>query len=130
MFTKLFILIAAAFITFTSAGNAVVANRCPYDVWIWSINGPKDSGPIFLPKRTKHVEPIQVPNCKGCGTVFKVSRTHELVKGHHTQFEYAVNVTSNMLYYDISYVDCAQGKSGANCPGWELGHAIDSPEVS
>jgi hypothetical protein len=85
---------------------------------------------IKVKARTKHNRPLELPSCVGCGTVFKVSKTPEIVNGKHTQFEYAIDQAQNMIYYDISYVNCAKGKDASNCPGHALGHAITSPEVS
>jgi hypothetical protein len=59
--------------------------------------------------------------------VLKVSRSNQLVGGKQTQFEYAI--ADNKIYYDISFVDCAIGKSGKNCPGWHTGLSISSPNV-
>ena len=59
--------------------------------------------------------------------MLKVSKSAQLVGGKHTQFEYAI--ANNIIYYDISLVDCAIGKSGKNCPGWLNGLSISSPNV-
>jgi hypothetical protein len=85
---------------------------------------------VKLKARTKYSRPLEISSCEGCGTVFKASKTPQIVNGKHTQFEYAIEPAQNMIYYDISYVNCAQGKSAANCPGHERGHAITSPQVS
>jgi hypothetical protein len=85
---------------------------------------------VKVKARTKYTRPLELATCAGCGTVFKASKTPEIVNGHHTQFEYAIDPAQNVLYYDISYVNCANGKAASNCPGHELGHAITSAEVS
>ncbi|KAF2726465.1 hypothetical protein EJ04DRAFT_517778 [Polyplosphaeria fusca] len=104
-------------------GNAVIINRCPHDLWAWSVDQNFGSAPIHLKARTIYREPFRVP-CDGCGVALKVSNTDQLVTGKHTQFEYAIS--NNIVYYDISLVDCAQGESAANCPGHEMGLRIDS----
>ncbi|KAF2188057.1 hypothetical protein K469DRAFT_704331 [Zopfia rhizophila CBS 207.26] len=107
-------------------GNAIVSNRCNYDVWLWSVdekNSPKQSTKI--PARSKHTEKFRTP-CPGCGVSMKISKTNGLEAGKITQLEYAIR--SDQIYYDISFVDCAKGKSAANCPGHDKGIRIDSPE--
>jgi hypothetical protein len=81
--------------------------------------------PIHVPARTRYTEPKRAPGAGG--VVLKVSRSNQLVGGKQTQFEYAI--ADNKIYYDISFVDCAVGKSGENCPGWHTGLSISSPNV-
>jgi hypothetical protein len=107
-------------------GNAVLANRCYYDVWVWSVDEGSSSPPIYVPARTIYTEPKRAPAAGG--VVLKVSRTDQLLGGQQTQFEYAMS--NNMIYYDISFVDCATGTTAQNCPGWDMGLNIGSPEVS
>lgn len=48
----------------------------------------------------------------------KISLTDRLeggVGGKITQFEYAID--NEQIYYDISFVDCANGESADMCPG-------------
>lgn len=105
-------------------GNAILANRCYYDVWVWSVEEGYSSSAIYVPARTIYTEPKRAP--ANGGVVLKVSRTDQLMGGQQTQFEYA---TSNgMIYYDISFVDCATGTTAQNCPGWDMGLNIGSPE--
>lgn len=106
-------------------GNAVIANRCSADVWLWSVDQNGSKGPIKIKARSKYTEKFRTP-CNNCGVSLKISRTNQLKAGQHTQFEYAI--ANNIIYYDISYVDCAKGKSAANCPGHKQGHMIDSAE--
>ncbi|KAF2795954.1 hypothetical protein K505DRAFT_323675 [Melanomma pulvis-pyrius CBS 109.77] len=105
-------------------GNAILANRCYYDVWVWSVEEGYSSQAIYVPARTIYSEPKRAP--ANGGVVLKVSRTDQLVGGQQTQFEYATS--NNVIYYDISFVDCAVGESAANCPGWDNGLNIGSPE--
>ncbi|KAF2826213.1 hypothetical protein CC86DRAFT_370284 [Ophiobolus disseminans] len=105
-----------------AVGNAIISNRCPYDVYVFSVSQLINSAPIKVPARSQYKE--QIKNCNGCNTSFKVSKTDKVVGGAHTQFEYTV--AGNQLWYDISLVDCAKGEDGANCPGWDKGLAVDS----
>jgi hypothetical protein len=66
-------------------GNAIVSNRCPYDIWLWSVNQGYSSGPIHIPARTQHSEPFRSA-CTGCGSSLKISKSDQLIAGHHTQF--------------------------------------------
>lgn len=105
------------------AGNAVVSNRCHYDIWVWSVNSAGSSGPIHVPARSLHSEPFCTT-----GTSFKVSKTNSLVAGAHTQFEYTI--ANNLVWFDISLVDCAKGKDASACPGHTEGLAMDSPNAA
>ena len=84
------------------------------------------SAAIKVPARSQYKEPMR-STCEGCGVVFKVSETDTLEDGKQTQFEYAIN--NGIIYYDISFVNCASGQSADNCPGHDSGLGIDSPNV-
>ncbi|KAF2640575.1 hypothetical protein P280DRAFT_400456 [Massarina eburnea CBS 473.64] len=107
-------------------GKATLENRCSYDVWVWSVDGKGSSKAIKVPKRTKWSEAVR-SSCVGCGVVFKVSKTDQIINGKHTQFEYAI--ASNKIWYDISLVNCASGKTATNCPGYANGLSMDSPNA-
>ncbi|KAJ8113527.1 hypothetical protein OPT61_g4359 [Boeremia exigua] len=109
----------------SAIGNAVVSNRCTYDIWLWSVDQGHPSGPIHIPARTKYSEPLRSA-CNGCGTSLKISKTTQLIGGQHTQFEYSI--ADGNIWYDISFVDCAKGESASDCPGHDKGLAMDSPE--
>ncbi|KAF1844560.1 uncharacterized protein K460DRAFT_365506 [Cucurbitaria berberidis CBS 394.84] len=108
-----------------AAGNAIVSNRCPYDIWLWSVDQSHWSAPIHIPARTQYSEPFR-SSCNGCGTSMKISKSNQLVGGAHTQFEYSI--VNNQIWYDISFVDCAKGESASACPGHDKGLTMDSPE--
>ncbi|KAJ4362621.1 hypothetical protein N0V95_001426 [Ascochyta clinopodiicola] len=109
----------------TAIGNAIVSNRCPYDIWLWSIDQGHSSSSIHIPARTKYSEPLRSA-CSGCGASLKISKTDHLVGGQQTQFEYSI--VGGNVWYDISFVDCAKGESASDCPGHDKGLAMDSPE--
>lgn len=126
MFSKTVLAIAALQAGLAAAGNAIISNRCSYDIWVWSIDQGYSSPPIHVPARSQHTEQLRSA-CNGCGTSVKVSKSDQLVAGKHTQFEYAI--TNNQLWYDISFVNCANGQDASNCPGHEMGLAMDSPNA-
>jgi hypothetical protein len=121
MFSKSTILFAALQATLAAAGNAVISNRCSYDIWVWSVVPGSSSGPIYIPARGQYSEPMR----SGSPTALKVSKSNALVAGQHTQFEYSI--VNNELWFDISFVNCAQGQSTSNCPGADGGLAMSSP---
>ena len=78
----------------------------------------------MIPAGGWHHEQFRIP-CDGCGVAFKISRESVLKccdGGNHMHFEYGIR--DGMVYYDISFVDCADhvtsgGASTKNCPGHE-----------
>jgi hypothetical protein len=105
------------------AGKAVVANRCPYDIWVWSISTGHPSTSFMIPARSTHSEEYT-----GSSTSLKISKSEALVAGQHTQFEYSI--AAGQLWYDISFVDCAKGESASSCPGHDEGLAMDASDDS
>lgn len=124
MLSKTILAIAALQAGFAAAGNAIISNRCNYDIWVFSMDQSYSTGAIHVPARSQYSEPFR-SSCNGCGTSVKISKTNQIVDGQHTQFEYTI--TNNQLWYDISFVNCAQGSSASNCPGHDGGLAMDSP---
>lgn len=69
-----------------------------------------------------------------CGVVYKVTKTPAITGGqggNQVQFEYSSR--DGILYYDISFVDCAKNlgyRTGdaSNCPGWDQGLRIDGQQ--
>lgn len=69
-----------------------------------------------------------------CGLSYKVSLTPNLKgfpDGNHVQFEYTSK--DGILYYDISFVDCARNLGylsgdALNCPGWRDSIHIDGQQ--
>ncbi|KAF2865682.1 hypothetical protein BDV95DRAFT_506594 [Massariosphaeria phaeospora] len=113
-------------------GKLVFSNRCPYDLWVDSVDQGWESGLFSVPARSQHVEDLRKPDIHkcptdDCGTSFKVSKTPQITRGSHTQFEYAIK--HGMMYYDISFVDCAQGSSADTCPGHDKGLSITSDDT-
>jgi hypothetical protein len=123
MFTKSTTLLFAAMqASLAVAGNAILSNRCSYDIWVWSVSQTTgSSSAIHVPARSQHIEAMQ-PNSP---TSLKVSKTEQLLNGQHTQFEYSI--VNNQLWYDISFVNCASDNSASNCPGHKEGLSMSSP---
>jgi len=105
------------------AGNAIVSNRCNYDIWVWSVGAASSSGPIHVPARSQFSEPFHTT-----GTSFKVSKTNKLIGGAHTQFEYSI--VKNLVWFDISLINCVKGKDASACPGHSQGLAMGSPNAA
>jgi len=119
MLSKLNLSLVALQASLALAGNAIISNRCPYDVWVWTVSATNWGSAVHVPSRTQHSEPLT-----NTGTSLKVSNSSELVGGHHTQFEYSI--AGGQIWYDISFVDCAQGNSASNCPGHDDGLSMDA----
>jgi hypothetical protein len=109
-----------------AAGNAVISNKCGYDIWAWSIAEGASSGAIHIPAGSDYTEAIR--NSATGGTSVKISKTSQLTGGAQTQFEYST--VGGQMWYDISFVDCASGDSADNCPGHDGGLTMDSPDGS
>lgn len=121
MFSKSTIILGALQATLAAAGNAIISNRCNYDIWVWSVGQGSSSEAIHVPARAQHTEAMR----SGSPTSLKVSKTDALVAGKHTQFEYSI--VNNQLWFDISFVNCANGESSASCPGADAGLSMSSP---
>jgi hypothetical protein len=123
MLSKFTFAIVALQASLALAGKAVIANRCDYDIWVWSISTGQASTSFMIPARSTHSEAYT-----GSSTSLKVSKSDALVAGQHTQFEYSI--AAGQLWYDISFVDCAKGESASNCPGHDEGLAMDASDSS
>jgi hypothetical protein len=121
MFSKSTILFAALQASLAAAGNAIISNRCSYDIWVWSVQPGSSSAPIYIPARGQYSEPMK----SGSPTALKVSKSSALEAGKHTQFEYSI--VNNELWFDISFVNCANGQSASSCPGADGGLTMSSP---
>ncbi|KAF1828528.1 hypothetical protein BDW02DRAFT_635110 [Decorospora gaudefroyi] len=121
MLPKIAFTILALTSTLVLAGNTIIANRCPYDIWLWSISTDNWGAPIHIPAYTKHTSPFRTSP-----TSLKISKTDQLILGKHTQFEYSI--VDNQLWYDISFVDCANGQSASDCPGHDEGLVMDTTD--
>jgi hypothetical protein len=124
MFSKSTMIVAALQATLAAAGNAIISNRCSYDIWVWSVQPGSSSAPIHVAARSQYSEPM----ISGSPTSLKVSKSDALVAGEHTQFEYSI--VNNQLWFDISFVNCANGESSANCPGADGGLSMSSPNTA
>jgi hypothetical protein len=112
LITSLAVLATAAS-TAHALGNAIIHNKCPYDVYLW----PTDSNraptqPQTLASGGTYQEGYQTPSSGGVS--IKISKSTSCASGYITQFEYTVAAFSgnNFLWYDGSNVDC----TAENCP--------------
>lgn len=81
---------------------------------------------IKIAAHSKHSEELRSP-CGDCGVSYKVSNMPRLVDGYHTQFEYTIKY--GILWYDVSFVNCAKKKNAASCPAHAQGVAMYSSQV-
>lgn len=104
----------------TCNGDAVTAkivNRCPYDVYIWSIEkqlGCSADAGLKLSKGAFYNENLRKA-IDEVGVSIKISKYEECGGHDLTQLEYFVKDDDN--FHDISFVDCTSG----DCPGWHDG---------
>jgi hypothetical protein len=126
LFTKsTTLLFAAMSASLAAAGNAIINNRCSYDIWVWSVSQTTgSSSAIYVPARSQHTEAMQANS----PTSLKVSKTNQLLSGQHTQFEYSI--VNNQLWFDVSFVDCATGNGASSCPGHAEGLSMTSPNTA
>ncbi|KAF2679799.1 hypothetical protein K458DRAFT_460656 [Lentithecium fluviatile CBS 122367] len=125
-------------------GNFVLVNQCYYDVYVTEARqewgGQSFKLPARSPLRTMFEIEYDLPDhekdvdrrcTNNCGVTYKVTREPKLVGGiggNQLQFEYTSK--DGILYYDISFVDCAKDLghrtgNAENCPGWKEGLQID-----
>lgn len=92
------------------AGNAILSNRCDYDIWVSSVSGSHETACTRVAAGSSYNETLY-PS----GTSLKISKTDSIKNGEQTQFEYTI--AGGKIWYDISFVNCADGESASNCPG-------------
>jgi hypothetical protein len=100
-------------VTIAALGNSVVVNNCGAPMYLWAVDYDHPSpSRIKIASGGRHSAVFRKPS-NGGGVSLKVSKTQTL--SQITQFEYTVS--GNQIYYDISWVDCANGQNADNCPG-------------
>ncbi|KAF2877689.1 hypothetical protein BDV95DRAFT_614802 [Massariosphaeria phaeospora] len=112
-----------------ATGGLIIDNRCSYDIWYQAVNELITKPMVHVPAGTAaELEPYL--QCGNCGTSYKISKTEEIIEMKHVQAEYTFE--AGLLYYDISLINCAdlKAKDGSNCPGFEGGLRLASPEAS
>jgi hypothetical protein len=117
MLSKIILAAVALQAGLATAGNAIVSNRCSYDIYLWSVGGGSSSNAIHVPARSQYTEPFQ-----NTPKALKICTTDSCTQP--TQFEYSI--VNNQLWYDISFVDCASGQDASKCPGHAEGLAMSS----
>ncbi|KAF2642247.1 hypothetical protein P280DRAFT_505726 [Massarina eburnea CBS 473.64] len=106
----------SALVSSAIAGNAIIQNNCDYPLYMeqWVGGASKSSTNIVAGGKhsAKLVEGSQ-------SVALKLARDKARLWAHGvTQFEYSV---SDRLWYDVSFIDCVNGKDGSQCPGWAGG---------
>lgn len=119
--------ITAPISTRASLGNAIINNRCSYDIWMWSVDQTHAAPAVKISAGSTHSEPAR-SSCEGCGTSMKISTSSTLSTGTQTQFEYSF--AAGQIWYDISFVDCANGNDASSCPGHADGLAMSTSDSS
>jgi hypothetical protein len=108
-----------------------VYNRCPYDVYLWSVltgNGcPSGNGAVV--KNGDFYQENFRPAVNEVGTSIKISKTESCDPNDLLQLEYYIETSKpgyNYNYLDVSYVNCAETKS---CPTASEGFYLKSGNV-
>lgn len=90
---------------------ARIINRCPYDVYLWSVfkgDGCPSDQMVTLKTGETYSENYQAPQ-NGVGVSIKVSKNQQCKHQNLVQLEYYLEQGNPMYaynYWDVSYVDC------------------------
>ncbi|PVH96554.1 hypothetical protein DM02DRAFT_644692 [Periconia macrospinosa] len=109
-------------------GISKVVNRCPYDVYLWSIDkqlGCNSDGSTLLKKNGGQWQEQMHEGTNG-GISVKISKFDNCGGKELTQLEYKIETKKgeyNGNYLDMSFVDC---QKGGDCPGWHDGFYMES----
>ncbi|KAK9781521.1 hypothetical protein SCAR479_01392 [Seiridium cardinale] len=115
-------------------GQAIVVNKCSSPVYLWSVSADKTSAVHELEANGgRYVERMHAPSTGGVSMKVHKTRNDGNIPActpdrwdcHLTQFEYTLVPDQNKVYYDISFVNCAQGKDAGNCPGHASGVTVE-----
>ena len=111
----------------TSKPHAKVVNRCPYDVYLWSIDKqlgcPQDQGLLL---KTGAIYNENFGTSDTGGRSIKLSKFDTCGKKDITQLEYKIDTSENYggNYLDMSFVDCVGNLE--DCPGRTDGFYLKS----
>ncbi|KAJ4316081.1 hypothetical protein N0V94_005640 [Neodidymelliopsis sp. IMI 364377] len=112
----------------TSKPMARVHNRCPYDVYLWSVykgDGCPTDEMVTLKSGATYQENYADPQGGDVGVSIKLSKTKQCKENDITQLEYFIQKNSpgfNYNYLDVSYVDCPDNT--ADCPTRQEGYYL------
>jgi hypothetical protein len=106
-----------------SQPKARIINRCPYDVYVWTVDSDnaydcKFDEPVVLGTGESYAENFR-PTSTGAVSL-KVTKEEVCEHGKITQLEY--NYKPEVNFLDISFVDCQSGE----CPGRQDGYYLQS----
>jgi hypothetical protein len=102
-------------------GNAIIYNKCSYDVYMWATDASRNpSSPVTIPSGGSYSEGYHTPASGGVS--LKISKTTSDIK--ITQFEYTVQPYdgTNFVWYDGSNVNC----QGTDCPFYYEGMYLET----
>ncbi|KAF2787458.1 hypothetical protein K505DRAFT_197820, partial [Melanomma pulvis-pyrius CBS 109.77] len=100
------------------SGEAPVINSCAFPVYIVPVAPTGQlSPPQLVPAGQTWSHDIQY--VAGHGVSLKVSKTDNFA-WPIMQFEYTAE-SSDIVWYNLSFLDCVKGKDASACPGWEYG---------
>jgi len=105
---------------------ARITNRCPYDVYVWSIlktDGCRADNMVKVPQGGFYAENLREPSGP-IGISIKISKTTQCKPNDITQLEYFLNHDPQYIgnYLDVSYVDCL----GGDCPSIQEGFYLQA----
>lgn len=109
-------------------GISKVVNRCPYDVYLWSIDkqlGCSSKASTLLKKNGGQWQERMQEGTNG-GISVKISKWDDCGGKELTQLEYKIETKNGQFngnYLDMSFVDC---QKGGDCPGWHDGFYMES----
>ncbi|KAF2002242.1 hypothetical protein P154DRAFT_143199 [Amniculicola lignicola CBS 123094] len=113
----------------SSTGRVRVFNRCPYDVYLWSIvkePGCPSGGAAVIPSGGFYCEKMREAQGDQ-GVSIKISKTATCSSSQLLQLEYFLETTKpgyNYNYLDVSYVDCPG--NDCDCPTRKEGYYLKS----
>lgn len=113
--------------TTSSNGISKVINRCPYDVYLWSVHkqpGCPQSASTLVKKNGGEWQEKMQDTVNG-GYSIKLSKFSDCGGKELTQLEYNIQGKGQYSgnYLDMSFVDC---QKGGDCPGWKDGFYMES----
>ena len=114
-----------------SRAYARITNRCPYDVYVWSIlktDGCRADNMVKVPQGGFYAENLRNPQ-NGVGVSIKISKTTQCKPNDITQLEYYLETQKEDFlnnFLDVSYVDCL----GGECPTINEGYYLKAGNQS
>src|ERR1700761_7386302 len=121
-FALMFAILAALVIN-VQAQCASIFNYCNFDVYLWPVDFDRPGFLSTINPGGSYYEGYHTPS-NGGGVSLKLNTVQNLV--NITQFEYTLNLTQGLIFYDGSNVNC----NGTYCPFYEYGAYLDASDPS